>query len=106
MSSATNSFVALASKGEAILDDIDDFVDAWHDGDIDVPLHQYLGMTDEEYRLFLADNSSLALIVKAHKNRIPISELMNEENDFKIAARSEKVSQYSDVVKWVKDLDD
>jgi hypothetical protein len=30
-------------------DDIDDLIDEWHEGDYDMPLHQFLGMTWGEY---------------------------------------------------------
>jgi len=39
------------SKGECILEDIDDFIDEWHDGDFEEELHEFLGMSWKEYSL-------------------------------------------------------
>jgi len=32
-----------------ILEKIDDEIEQWHNSDIDIPLHEYLGMTEKEY---------------------------------------------------------
>lgn len=36
---------------------IDDKIDEWHAGDTGVPLHEYLGMTHEEYKHFLENTT-------------------------------------------------
>jgi hypothetical protein len=36
-------------------DFIDELIDEWHAGDSPLPLHEYLGMTWEEYKLWLSD---------------------------------------------------
>ncbi len=45
-------FILLLGMGEVCADDIDDFIDRWHEGfheDKDQTLHDFLGMTWEEY---------------------------------------------------------
>ncbi|QFP97348.1 hypothetical protein SEA_SPILLED_33 [Streptomyces phage Spilled] len=32
---------------------IDDLIEEWHEGDSPLPLHEFLGMTSEEYDLFV-----------------------------------------------------
>jgi len=36
-------------------EEIDDKIDEWHNGNTGVELHEYLGMTLEEYALFVTD---------------------------------------------------
>jgi len=55
--------------GEALLDDIDDYVHLWHEGagDPDASLADFLGFTDEEYKLWAEKPNSLPFILKAQK---------------------------------------
>lgn len=49
-------------------DELDDYVDAWHDSDSALPLHEYLGMTQEEYARVLTSSDvcrSIEAIVNA-----------------------------------------
>ncbi len=43
------TFVEAVLAGDAMLGDIDDFIDAWHASPEDVGLAEFLGMTEEEY---------------------------------------------------------
>lgn len=49
------TFFDLYSRGQALPDDIDDFVDMWHEGADPqakaLPLHEYLGLTVDENEL-------------------------------------------------------
>jgi hypothetical protein len=38
-------------NGECLPEDIDDFIDEWHDGDFEEELHEFLGMSWKEYSL-------------------------------------------------------
>ena len=60
------TFLDLVLAGDARQDDIDDFVDRWHDGDASCPLAAFLGMSDDEYALWVEKPSSLSLILQAH----------------------------------------
>ena len=53
------------SKSEFLLEDIDDFIDKWHDGDFEEELHEFLGMSWKEYSLWLSNPYILPYIVKA-----------------------------------------
>ena len=50
MSEIESNFVAKCLAGEALADDIDDYIDRWHDGlgNPDEYLDQFLGFSDEE----------------------------------------------------------
>lgn len=63
------SFVELCAAGLAHVDDVDDYVDRWHGQDADVPLHEYLGMSQPDYALWVRDPSVLGTIVAKHRRR-------------------------------------
>ena len=74
------SFLDLYSRGEASADDIDDFVDRWHDAGEpwaqDLELHEYLGMTHEEYEVWLCDPLALPAILDARRSGRALAAVM------------------------------
>ena len=63
----TATFFDLYSQGRVAADRIEDFIGAWHDSGNEEqrPLSEYLGMSREEYGLWLADDRTLPLLVAA-----------------------------------------
>jgi hypothetical protein len=47
----------LASEVEA--EDIDDFVEEWHEGEYEAPLAEFLGLSDDEYWRWVKDANAL-----------------------------------------------
>lgn len=43
-----SNFIQNCLAGKSLLEDIDDYVDQWHESDSEIPLHVYLGMNHEE----------------------------------------------------------
>lgn len=62
-----SNFIEDCLKGDAFLSEIDDYIDTWHESDNEEELSQFLGMTKEEYSLFVTRPDSLPMIVAAHK---------------------------------------
>ena len=63
-----SNFIELCRQGKVSPDKFDDYVDAWHDSDSALPLHEYLGMTQEEYARVLTSSDvcgSIEAIVNA-----------------------------------------
>ena len=60
-----SSFMKMCLSGEALPDEIDDFVDRWHESDGDLSIHEFLGMTREEYLDWVKDPDVLARILDA-----------------------------------------
>lgn len=60
-----SNFIAMCTSGEAMPDDIDEFVGRWHEGDGKVPIYEYLGMTRDEYFAWVSDPYVLFDIVRA-----------------------------------------
>jgi hypothetical protein len=74
------SFMSQAIKGDVSLDEIDDFVERWHsnvyslyarNGDLDVPLAEYLGMSTSEYSRWVRDHGCLKTIVEERREAWP-----------------------------------
>ncbi len=63
-----NNFVQDYIDGKCQLDDIDDYVDKWHQYDNSIPLYLYLGMTHQEYGEWVKDPTMLVRIINTHRN--------------------------------------
>ena len=57
-------------RGRVLMDSIDDFIDAWHESDSgeERTLAQFLGMSEDEYTVWLASRKVLPLIVAARRD--------------------------------------
>jgi hypothetical protein len=61
------TFFDLFSRGEVSADQIDDYIEAWHEGaGKEASLHEYLGLTWPEYQQWAEDAGSLHQIL-AHR---------------------------------------
>lgn len=96
------SFIEAALGGYAGLEDIDLYVDAWHDGSDSRELHEYLGMTWEEYQLWVERPESLRYIVSSRAHGQPIMAELFEQSQRKyaLAARA-KDNQAQGVLDWL-----
>ena len=93
-------------NGEFLLDEIDDFVDRWHDQtDGEAQLHEYLGMTWEEYSLWAGNPDCLSDIANARVRGIPLRQAINDnlEASMKLAARSDKASKIVKLQRWIEE---
>ena len=95
--SERNDFISLALAGEVVSDEIDDFVEAWHGTEGATGLHEFLGMTWEEYQLWVSDPAYLSLILAARHNGIALREAVRAVNDNhaspSVARRPERTRQ-------------
>ena len=96
------SFLSLALSGEAMTDEIDDFVDSWHENPCDLALHEYLGMEKEEFGLWLASPDSLPLIIARRKlNKLLMSIVNDNLTEMRIAARADDASKVQRLQTWL-----
>ena len=71
MNTYENSFVQKCLAGTANADEIDDYIDQWHEHEHNhkISLHEFLGMTWDEYALWVEKPESLsAILLSRHKN--------------------------------------
>jgi hypothetical protein len=74
----SSTFFALYSEDRVTPDQIDDFVEAWHESGDDETreLHEYLGLTWEEYGVLMMTSRALPLILAARRADRPLREFV------------------------------
>ena len=102
MSPERENFVAACLKGEAVADEIDDFVDRWHDGDATIPLHEFLGFTWDEYALWVERPNSLKFILDAREQNSPLGDLPSVSEAYSMAARSMPPEDVEALIDWLR----
>ncbi|HEY1931482.1 MAG TPA: hypothetical protein VGG99_05680 [Acetobacteraceae bacterium] len=78
--SAATPFLELFRDGKVSAQQIADFIEAWHDSDPPerCTLAEFLGMTEDEYTVWLASRKALPSIVAAREEGRPLAELVAE----------------------------
>ncbi|HEY8290200.1 MAG TPA: hypothetical protein VIG49_13090 [Acetobacteraceae bacterium] len=74
------AFFELYSRGDLSADRIEDFVGRWHASDAseERPLAEFLGMTEDEYRVWLMDPNALPQILAARRAGRPLEDIIAE----------------------------
>jgi hypothetical protein len=96
-----SNFISDCIRGVALLEDIDDYIDQWHEGGTGQTLHDFLGMTRQEYNAYLLDESALAFIVKAHREQVPFKQIAEQDYSYALAARSQGGEKISQLMQWL-----
>src|SRR5260221_7521576 len=68
------TFLDLCIAGTLRSNEIDDFIDEWHEAPRGRELADHLGMTRDEYSLWLRVPDALAYIVKARREMTPLAD--------------------------------
>jgi len=102
----SNSFIEKCINGDASLDEIDDYIDEWHDSDStnDLELHEFLGMTWEEYSLWAVKPKFLAWIINARRKGVISSETKFLQESQPLAARSSNTKESLESINWLKSM--
>ncbi|MFT2010199.1 hypothetical protein ACMA1I_16105 [Pontibacter sp. 13R65] len=95
-----SNFIQDCINGDALLSEVDDYIDIWHESDTELPLHEFLGMTKREYALFVEDEIYLGSIVTAHMTGDPIEEII--QNQYAMAARSDSQAKSARLEQWLR----
>ena len=66
-------------------------------------LFNALGMTEEEYFLWVENDFYLKYIISAHEKDININELLKEEYTSKLVARSSSPEEAKKIYNWLKE---
>lgn len=99
------TFISQCLAGDVLIDEIDDFVDQWHNGESDpnLELHEFLGMTWNEYTLWVTQPSVLPFILKAHKNKGSLDVDENYQH-LAMAARASNATEAHKMEVWLKSI--
>jgi hypothetical protein len=95
-----SNFILNCINGDALLSEIDDYVELWHDSDTELSLHEFLGMTKKEYALYVEDEQYLAMIVTARREKSNIELII--ESQVAMAARSDNQAKSARLQRWLK----
>ncbi len=101
------SFFDLYSRGQVSPDDVDDFVGRWHDDQEpwsrDLALHEYLGVTHEEYQVWLCDPFVLPDILQARRSHEKLVDVVTARYEaMRAANQPDKVSILFSLRNWLK----
>ena len=96
------NFVDLCLGGDVLEDEVDDFVENWHEDENSTQeLHEYLGMSWEEYSVWATKPSILPFILSARKNGTTFDLEVNQER-LALAARAESAQEAAKLEAWLK----
>jgi len=98
-----SNFIFDVINAVAILDEIDDYVEKWHNSDSNVMIYEYLGMTEEEYYLWVENDFYLKYIISAHEKNVNINDLLKEEYTTKLAARASSPDEAKKIYDWLNE---
>jgi hypothetical protein len=106
--SVESTYMDLLLAGEVLLQDIDDFIDDWHDAPdgswaASQSLEEFLGMTPDEYTLWVERPESLRFIAAAHKAKQPVSAILASRDSWGLAARANEQSEAHELLQWLID---
>lgn len=100
------TFVEQCLEGRATLEDIDDFVDRWHESDEgeERELHEYLGLTWDEYALWVERPASLRYVLFSKRFGVPLEQALAEYpvDREPAVARARSKAEVQDVLAWLK----
>ncbi|HVO66153.1 MAG TPA: hypothetical protein VMT12_06710 [Syntrophales bacterium] len=96
------SFIELCSNGEALLEEIDDYIAKWHESSSRVELHEYLGMKWLEYSAWVAEPDILPFIVTAHLENKTLKTVLEENEKWPLAARADTPKKAKMIISWLK----
>ncbi len=97
-----SNFIEQCLLGEVLMEEIDDYVDQWHESGNDMPIHKFLGMKRSEYSLWLSDPDMLPFIICAHRENKGVDLVIEEFNALPLAARSTDATKVTKLIKWLK----
>jgi len=98
------TFIDLYLNRRVLAEDIDDYIDAWHADPKGQEIYEFLGMSEQEYSLWLRDPDALPHIARARKERKPLAAVISSAlNEMPIAARSSDAIKVQRLKHWLEE---
>ena len=96
-------FITACIQGKTYLQKIDDYIDAWHEGKAGEKqeLNEFLGMSVEEYALWIERPEVLPFIVIAHRSGKSVQEAIIEAEQQPMAARAADLGEARQLHDWL-----
>jgi hypothetical protein len=101
---AGQNFIELCLTGNALIEEVDDFVDQWHEGSDKVSLRDFLGMSEPEYSLWINDPDVLPYVILSRREERAFVEVVNDNyyNSTRLAARSDQGAKIRQLKEWLE----
>lgn len=99
------TFVERVLRGEVFdLAAIDDEIDTWHDTQPNCSLADWLGMSHDEYALFVEKPEFLRTILMARMHGIDLNKLVMATNNsnMALAARGASAAEFEAIRQWLQ----
>lgn len=93
----------LVLAGEALADEIDDYIDQWHDSadTNETTLAQWLGMTEREYGLWVERPHALRAILHARHFNVPLDDALKRLDDDRVRRPDGSIDH--ELTAWIKE---
>jgi hypothetical protein len=90
-------------NGEVLAEEMDDFIDVWHTDPQNKEIYEFLGMSEQEYSLWLRDPEALPHIARARRAGLPLQVVISAAlKELRIAARSGNSAKLERLNHWLK----
>ena len=96
------TFMGRCLSGTALVDEVDDYVDQWHEGDSQVSLKDYLGMSQFEYATWVEKPDSLKFLLNRRKRGLPNTDYKAVANQLRTAARADSPEDEEELIEWLR----
>ncbi len=73
---AEATFLERYLNGEVLAEDIDNYVDQWHAKSGKQPIYEFLGLSRDEYALWMCDPNALPHIARARREHQPLASVI------------------------------
>ncbi len=104
---SNQTFIDSYLQGKALAEDIEDYIDQWHESQNQGELHEFLGLTWDEYSLWVKnDEQALPWIAAARKENRSANDIVYDIENIPLAARSNTPFYSEAMKKWLKEQDD
>ena len=100
------TFIDQCLRGAALPDQIDDYIEQWHEGQIGegIELRELLGMSKREYAIWMRDASTINVIIAAKRQKRPIEDFTTDYYSMPLAARASDTGDAKKVTDWLRKL--
>lgn len=99
----SSTFVDACLSGTALLSDVDDWIDQWHESDTSLSLDSYLGFAEDEGSLFAERPEALRFIVSARRQGVPVANVLATRDNYALAARAADSEKAAAVLEWLRE---
>jgi hypothetical protein len=101
---SSERYIDAVLAGDALWTDIDDWIRRWHAGEgAEHELHEFLGMTWDEYCVWVEQPAILRAVIAARESGKSVAEVLDEAHEYPLAARGLSSADAHRVREWLQE---